>query len=411
MNKKYFILSIILLFFCIGFTNITSPISCIQEKMGCAGGWKEIGEGSASGDGISDNSTMCGSPSLVINNSGNPVIGWESGDSLGALIHVTQWNGTGWEAIGVNLSAGSSGVNLHPSLRINKSGNPVIAWDGENSENYEIYLKQWNGSTWEQLGGSASDGGIGNGQYPSLTINNSGNPVVAWYNENTNIYLKQWNDSSWEELGGSASNGGIGNGYFYGISLAINSLGYPIVVWGTGSEIYLKQWNGSNWEGLGGSSSGGGIGSGYTDTESLAINNAGYPVVAWINSTSEGKRIYLKQWNGTTWEELGGSASDKGVSGSIGEIVGISLDINDVGNPVVVWGYNINSYNREIYLKQWNGNEWEELDNSASEGGISNSSGLSMSPSIAINSSGNPVVAWSEESDLYSSIYIKQYVP
>jgi len=44
-------------------------------------------------------------------------------------------------------------------------------------------------------------------------------------------------------------------------------------------------------------------------------------------------------------------------------------------------------------VKQWNGSSWEELESSASGGGISNSSGGADS-SIAINSSGDPVVGW-----------------
>ena len=52
---------------------------------------------------------------------------------------------------------------------------------------------------------------------------------------------------------------------------------------------------------------------------------------------------------------------------------------------------------REIYIKQWNGSSWEEIGTgSASGGGISNTSGDSKNPSIAINDSGNPIGAWSD---------------
>ena len=347
--------------FCLGFT-FGSP-------------WEEIGEGSASDGGISNtcnNFSDSGEPFLVINTLGNPVVAWSDGFSGDEEIYIKQWNGTSWEEIGAASASGggisnNSGYSYYPSLAINASGNPVVAWRDGSSGNSEIYIKQWNGSSWEEIGtGSSSGGGISNGSgfsiEPVLAINNSGNPVVAW--STGQIYFKQWTGSNWEELGGSASTGGISN-----LPFPSNDSRYP----------------------------------------SIAINGSGNPVIAWCDFISETAEVYLRQWNGTTWEELDGSGSGGGVSNNSGYSILPSIAINGSGNPVVAWQDNT-SGDYEIYIKQWNGSSWEEIGTgSSSGGGISNNFGNSGSPSVAINNSGNPVVAWSDESSGNYEIYVLQW--
>ena len=145
--------------------------------------------------------------------------------------------GGSFSAFGISDSTGSS---TYPSLAINSSGNPVVAWVEVTSGNSEIFLKQWNGTSWEELGGSASGGGISNNsspsRSPSLAITSSDNLIIAWHDGDLGddeVYLKQWNGTSWEELGGSASDGGVHNsiGIAYSPSVAVNNSGYPVVAY------------------------------------------------------------------------------------------------------------------------------------------------------------------------------------
>jgi len=394
--------------------------------------WQEIGTGSASGGGISNALENTFSPSLSINGSGNPVVAWGDGirESGDAKVYLKQWNGSSWEELGGSASGGgisSNGYSDRVLLAINNSGNPVVMWDDlDNDEppHFQIFLKQWNGSSWEELGGSATGWGVsnstGNSRRPSLAINDSGNIVVTWIEFiRSDVYVKQWNGSAWEELGGSATGGGISNTGEAAIpSVAINDSGKPVVAWYDDSsgdyEIYLKQWNGSSWEEIGsGSASGGGISNntGASVEPSLAINDSGNPIVAWHDGVFPDYDIYLKQWNGSSWEELGGSASGGGISDNTGGSYRPSLAINGLGNPVVAW-YDNTSGDTEIYIKQWNGSSWEEIGtNSATGGGISDNNGDSVWHSLAIDGSGNPVVAWSDDSSGNFEIYLKQYAP
>jgi hypothetical protein len=74
-----------------------------------------------------------------------------------------------------------------------------VAWEDDSGGDREIYVRRWNGSSWEEVGsGSASGGGISDsGGYsydPSLAVAD-GTPYVAWYDYNGGdyeIYVRRW---------------------------------------------------------------------------------------------------------------------------------------------------------------------------------------------------------------------------
>ena len=267
-------------------------------------------------------------------------------------------------------------------------------------------------SPWQEVGlGSASGGGISNTGdvfYPSLAIAPDGTPYVAWEDDssgNSEIYIRAWNGSSWVEVGaGSATDGGISNSIAgsFGASLAIAPDGMPYVAWSDDSsgngEIYLRRWNGSSWEEVGaGSASGGGISNnaGHSSPPSLAIAPDGIPYVTWHDFSNVETEIYIRAWNGSSWAEVGaGSASGGGISNNDGNSWDPSLAIAPDGTPYVGW-YDFSNEDDEIYVRAWNGSSWQEVGtDSASDGGITNSIFASRHPSFAIAPNGTPIIAW-----------------
>lgn len=398
--------------------------------------WQEIGTSSTSGGGISNNSGVSWFPSMAINNLGNPVVAWSDSTSGNNEIYVKQWNGSTWEEMSAgSASAGgisnNSGISMVPFVAVDNLGNPIIAWMDGSSGNDEIYVKKWDGSNWVEMGtGSASGSGISNnsGQAmnPKTVIDNSGNPIIVWgvYNSGYKIYIKKWSGSSWVEISsGSASGNGISNSPNspMGASITINNSGNPIIAWydftampPTGNRsLYCIQWNGSNWENF----AGGVISSFIGDTSGTyfggpsIISNLNNVYIAWEDNSSSNDEIYVKKWNGSIWEELNGSASSGGISNNSGISKFISMTINNSGNPIVTW-CDDTSGNYEIYVKQWNGSSWEEIGTgSASGGGISNNTGGSGSPILAIDNSGMPIITWYDTTSGNSEIYIKKYAP
>jgi hypothetical protein len=153
-------------------------------------GGEHISSGGYSGGGISDTGGPLGSPSLAIAPDGTPYVAWEDGSSGDSEIYIRRWNGDTWEEVGAG-SAGGGGISdspekaSSPSLAIAPDGAPYVAWEDEAIGDAEIYVRRWNGSSWEEvLTGSASGGGIsdtaGWSASPSLAIAENGTPYAAW---------------------------------------------------------------------------------------------------------------------------------------------------------------------------------------------------------------------------------------
>jgi len=398
-------------------------------------GWEEVGAGSASGGGISDNAGVSVYPSLAISPDGTPYVAWEDWSDGDYEIYVRRWNGKSWEEVGSGSTSGGGisnnrGDSSGPALAVAPDGTPYAAWSDTSGGKWAVYVRRWNGSAWEEVGaGSASGGGIsGHTGYLmrlALAIAPDGTPYVAWEDPrsgNYEIYIRHWNGTAWEEVGtGSASGGGISHNDSRSRfpTLAVAPDGSPYVTWEDvrgGSlaiaDIYVRRWNGSVWQEMGAASaSGGGVsnsGSAYDPT--LAITSDGTPYVAWCDESGGEGEIYVRRWDGVRWEEAGdGAASGGGISDNSGRSVDPWLAVAPDGAPYVAWeDYADGDY--EIYVRRWNGKDWEEVgDGAANGGGISDNGDWSTSPSLAVAADGTFFAAWDDNTSGNDEIYVRHW--
>ena len=398
----------------------------------------QIGPHSASGVGISDNTSDSNWPSLAIAADGSPVIAWGDTNSSDSAIYFRQFNGLAWVEMGVGSAtlsgiSGPDNISDKPTLAVAADGRLILGWEnriagGEPDIYARSYLPPTYGG-WEEIGGSASDGGISgdsgiSAAEPALAFDPDELPIVAWHDNtsgNNEIYLKRWNGSDWVAMGGSASDGGISasEGGSFKASLAVGTDGRPIVAWrdtvGLNKEIYLKVWNGSAWVAMDGSANNVNISNTPYDSDnpSLAIDREGRPIVAW-SETSSGREVYVARWDGSAWGGLDNSASGNGISDSEGDTFTPFLAIDTYGYPVVAWAQLTGvagGGDSEIYVKRWDGSIWKEMGSgSASGGGISANTGGSFRPSLAIGPDGTTVVAWEDNTGQDDfEIYVMQW--
>ena len=350
---------------------------------GANAGWEEIGAGSASGGGISNTTGKSRFSNVAVGPDGMPVVAWLADRSGTYRVYVRRWDGTTWAEMGSG-SASDGGISnnvgdwQNPALAIGPDGMPVVAWaGGSNISDGDIYVRRWDGTTWAEIGaGSATGGGISNTSgwsgYPSLAVGPDGAPVVAWSDgsngsddtNNDEIYVRRWDGTTWVELGGSGSGGGISNtdNYSWYPTLAIDPDGMPIVAWDDRSsgnrEIYVRRWDGTAWAEMGaGSASGGGISHDPFDSQnpSLAIGPDGIPVVAWAKYGRNGAyaEVYVRRWDGAAWAEMdAGSATGGGISNTKMDSWRPSLAIGPVGAPVVTW-FDNSSDKYQIYVRRY----------------------------------------------------------
>jgi hypothetical protein len=241
--------------------------------------WVELGAGSASGGGISNTSAgSSGDPYVALGPDGNPIVAWHDSFTGGYEIYARRWDpsSASWVEIGTGSASGGGISNntvnsMRPVVAFDANDNPVVAWqDAYTGSNNEIYVRRWDGTAWAQMGtGSATKGGVSNntGQSyaPSIVADTNGNPILTWYDVssgNNEIYALRWASdvSSWVEIGpSSAQAGGISNNIGTSAEPAIvfGANGNPVLAWHDSSngwdyEIFLRQWNGSCWVEMGG---------------------------------------------------------------------------------------------------------------------------------------------------------------
>ncbi len=333
---------------------------------------------------------------------------------------------------------GTGGDAVAPDAAMTPGGTPVVVWQDYHTR---ICLKRYSNGVWEELDGSASTmpdepgppdpvGGVsradGADYTPSLALDIAGNPVVAWTNEERltdehRIYLKIYDGAHWQELAGSSTGNGVSSP---GGSTAVfvDAEDAPGVAWYAGVageigvfQLYLSRFNGVSWEGLGGSD----VNDGLSQTPAVssgpivATMEGGAPVVAWIERIEQEWAIYAKLYDGVAWVEMSGSASGTGLSGAIATTDRFhpSIATGSADSIFVTWADD-RTGNWEVYLSYYDGSAWSELAGSNSGGGISGTPVRSVDQSVATDRDGNPVIAWTEGESSYdrtAEIYLKRF--
>jgi hypothetical protein len=419
--------------------------------------WRQLGSSSASGNGVSQTPSPKAvfDGALAVGGDGRPVVAYtEYPDAIAAqgVITVKRWTGALWETL-----SGPSGVGqgYEPQVRVSASGAIYVAWLKDDANgNTEIRLRVRTTSTFAPLGGSDSPGGISGANAGitvpfSLALNASGNPIVAFLGLAQNgvvnvtetpalidgtaqVYVRRWTGSAWEFVGSDFTGGGASNAVSFvtaagdtilhdadSPSLTVDDAGAPVVAFTyfttidgvpTGNtDIYVTRWN-ATWTAVGppvpsGESPAGVGGAGGVSTSdsgsfnpALAADATGRLALAWEEEPAAGGvHVWVRVWNGVdTWEELAGSATDSGftVAGTTNMLPSVAIDPS--GRPVVAWQALTAPENpTEIFVLRWNGTDaWEELGiDSASNAGISDAVLDALVPALALTPAGGTATA------------------
>ncbi len=356
-------------------------------------------------------------PSIALDTNGNPVVAFtDSLDITNPRVFVSLWDGSRWQALGGALSGTPDDTRgtTAPSLVIDASGRPVVAWAQSESATeaaYRAFVWRWSRTTWKDLG-NPTVSPAKNSNYlvrPNMAINAEGDPIIA------SIITKGQPDSlglldayqsvnafsatlnNWIDLSDSL----MGYNDFKFASTSSNTIfsissSTPIHFSDAvlPETIFVNQLIGRIWSTVGSFPKGL-----QTSSSSIAINSKGIPIVVWCSNLSPSDKsinLQASSWNGSTWQNFGDA-----FSGRPGKTQGtnpvLAIDAND--NPVVAWlepqqivvdGKKI----YEVFLTRWNGSGWQ-----APIGPISANPGTTSASSLqlVLDSSGTPILAWSEE--------------
>ena len=416
-----FLLLVILLAAC---SSATPDVNAELESLGY------VGLGGALDSSLAEDAV---NTALLADGFGGLYVAWQESSPFNAYNNnVKYWNGVTWASLGSTDRSLVNSAGL-PALAFDKALNRVyVAWNeydyaADPTNFHNVYVSYWENGLWKPLGG-ALDRQIGrNAGVRSLALNASGTPFVVFQEcfsasvpwetcPNNNVYVRRWNGSTWVNVGGALDTSVTNNATE--AAIAIGGDGLPVVTWqenGGASGIYppseatdiiVKKWNGFSWVRLGGALE--------VDPNEIAlvpvvaVDKQNRPVVAWQQTSPFTYTVYAKRWNGVSWDQLGG-ALDRNINNSAGSP---SIVMNSAGNPVVSFNEFVNTQHN-VYVKRW-------VPSSASWANVGGTLDVSSSrdaivSSVALTSTNKPIVAWQECTDTTwpctsnNNVYVKQF--
>jgi uncharacterized repeat protein (TIGR01451 family) len=303
-------------------------------------------------------------PSLVVGGDGNVCVAWEderSGNPDIYFARSTDGGGT-WSAnLKVNDDTGSTHQE-QPSLVADESGNLYAAWvDRPSAGEYsDIYFASSmdNGATWSASVPVNEDTGSTHHWYPSLAVDVGGTLYLAWQdsrNGDYDIYFARSTDGGTTWSANVRVHDDVGSADQHAPSLAVDGDGNIYVVWlsdpgGSGFvNLYFARSidSGVTWSPDIQINDGPGGASGTGP--SLAAGGSGNVYVAWQDDRN-GPDIYFARSTdgGATW----------GANYRVNDDIGStnqwhpSMVVDGSGNPYVAWQDERNG-NHDIYTARW----------------------------------------------------------
>ena len=314
---------------------------------------------------------------------------------------VGRWANAFGSAVDNGISGlATSGSQVAVAVHNNTS---YLAWTDTRNGNAEVYVAYLDAQGWHTLGGSAEQGGLSNSlttsHRPSITIGADGQPIVAWQEDSANgsdIHVLRWDPTAgsgqgaWSPLANSHSATGISNTNKATSPQIVQTSSGPVVAWldtTSGiSQLRLLRFDGSAWNELGGSASGNGISNATVAvTEFSLATQANNIAAAWTTTVAGKSRFYLREFNGTTWSELAGSASGTGIAATTMANSSPSVAYWN-GELFVAWSQSDTSLvapGQEVYVARYSSGNWTDAGiGSRTGGGVSNSQGRAAMPKL-----------------------------
>lgn len=342
--------------------------------------WQPVGTAGFSAAGIAH-------PSLAFNSNNEPYIAFKDGANAQKAT-VMKFDGTNWVIVG---TAGfSAGFASYSSLAFNSSNEPYVAYRDNNLD--KLTVKKFDGTNWVTVG---TEGFSGDAQEEiiSLAFNSNDEPYVAYTdmtlinNAVNQATVMKFDGTNWVTVGTA------GFAFARDISLAFNGNDEPYVAFhgGNGNKTTVMKFDGTNWVAVGTA----GFSASNSEYTSLAFNSNDEPYVAYRDDANSDKVTVMK-FNGNNWVAVGMVGFSAGVASYT------SLAFNSSNEPYVAFREFVsgNIQNQATVMK-FDGTNWVVV------GTPGFSAGYADQTNLAINSNGEPYVAYVDVTQLYKATVMK----
>lgn len=356
-------------------------------------------------------------PNIALDDSSNFVITWQDERNGNDDIFAQRFSSDG-NRKGTNFRVNDdTGTNWQytPDVAIDGSGNFVITWIDSRNWRYDIYCQRFlsNGSSQGANFLVNDDTGRSEKLLPAIAIDDSGNFIITWWNyldeQISDIYAQRFNNNG-NKLGVNfLVNDDINQGSQYYPAIAADDTGNFVITWRDGrngsGDIYCQRYASS------GSTQGinflvnDDAGSSSQYDPGIGTDDCGNFVITWQDDRNGNYDIFAQRLlsDGNRQDMNFRVNDDPGNSGQYAPVVGV----DGPGNFVIVWHDYRKLSDPDIYGQRYDNNGIAVAGNFR----INDDVGYSwqQNPTIAMDSSGNFIVAWEDDRNNKEDIYAQRY--
>ena len=275
------------------------------------------------------------------------------------------------------------------AIAVGADGAPVVAWS--DSQASHALAARWSGTSWNAIGGDieASVPAAASVQVSSLVITPSGTPMAGWsapQGTNSYGYVASFSSTAWQALP---------PGEFAGIGsplLRLDSKGNPVgfFLGYIGTPRMIEQYENGTWSTI----------DSETGLVDAAVDSQDQPVALVTATESTVSVFHLRVPSASGSTELTPTLSTTS-SGTVGVA---RLVFASNGNPVVLWTQQGSTGSNRLYVARFNGTAWDTTFGVLS--GVAGNNGDVQGADVAVDSAGEPMVAWSEEDTTTSTVAV-----
>jgi hypothetical protein len=357
-------------------------------------------------------------PAIAMDGSGNFVITWQDLRNGNSDIYAQRFDSTGAPQ-GANFKVNDdAGTASQAAIAMDGSAYFTITWrDGRNG-NTDIYAQRYNSSgTPQGPNFRVNDDAVNARQYfPAMAMDDSGNFVITWgdlRNGNSDIYAQRFDPSGTPQGPNFKANDDAGNANQYDPAMAMDDSGNFVITWGdlrngNYSDIYAQRFDSS------GTPQGINLkvnddaGSADQYNPAIAMDGSGNFVITWTDSRNgnDNLDIYAQRYN-SSGIPLGSNFKvndDAGITGQWSS----AITMDNSGNFAITWtDYRNGDLNPDVYAQRYNssgiplGSNFKVNDDAGTAD--------QYDPAIAVDLPGNFVITWADLRNGNSDIYAQRF--
>lgn len=352
---------------------------------------------------------------VVMNSSGETIIIWRQYDGTRRNLYMSQYSNGLWthpQSImdHVDLLSTYNVDDIHVAL--DDSGDAIIIWSHYNGTEDNYYKGEYRNGVWSfptDLDDYFNPTGTGVSE-ADLAMDNNGNAIIAWeqYDGTVGrIYKSEYRNGSWTHPANlmdaiSPADTDVD----LGPVLDMNDNNEIVVAWlqdNLASElaVYFSEYRNGSWDHPTINEPISPDLEDVLDEDDLevALSDNGDAIIAWIQDTDVNDHLFFSEYRNGSWDHPSGTDY---ISLDNYNAERIKLDMDAQGHTMIVWEQSSPDAD-SVFLSHYQNGAWTHP---VDENDAINPDWIELfyegidTPNVAMDSEGNAVVAWEQNSDI-----------